>query len=152
MTLPGHQVPGEFVVPGEFAAPGELHLVKKAGAPRGAAGGLLLNQADSFPKLRNVPRVNIVFALLYLLLLLYFLTLLLRMVFDWIQVFARDWRPKGMALVTASFIYRLTDPPLRKLRAMIPPLRIGSVALDLGFLLLIVAVGIGMSLTKSFAA
>ena len=97
-------------------------------------------------------RVTIVFALLYLLLLLYFLTLLLRMVFDWIQVFARDWRPKGAALVGASLVYRLTDPPLRKLRAMIPPLRIGSVALDIGFLLLLVAVGIGMSVTKSLVS
>lgn len=96
--------------------------------------------------------MTIVFALLYLLLLLYFLTLLLRMVFDWIQVFARDWRPKGAALVGASVVYRLTDPPLHKLRALIPPLRIGSVALDIGFLLLLVGVGIGMSITKSFVS
>lgn len=104
-----------------------------------------------FPPPRDcVPRVTIVFALLYLLLLLYFLTLLLRMVFDWIQVFARDWRPKGAALISASFVYRLTDPPLRKLRALIPPLRIGTVALDIGFILLLFVVGIGMSLTKTF--
>ena len=96
--------------------------------------------------------MTIVFALLYLLLLLYFLALLVRMVFDWIQVFARDWRPKGAALVGASVVYRLTDPPLRKLRHMIPPLRIGSMALDIGFLLLIVAVGIGMSVTKSLVS
>ncbi|MBP2414971.1 YggT family protein [Arthrobacter stackebrandtii] len=96
--------------------------------------------------------MTIVFAVLYVLLFLYFLALLVRMAFDWVQVFARDWRPKGAALVGASLIYRLTDPPLRKLRAMIPPLRIGSVALDIGFLLLIVAVGIGMSVTKSLAS
>lgn len=95
--------------------------------------------------------MTIVFALLYLLLFLYFLVLLLRMAFDWVQVFARDWRPKGAALVGASLIYRLTDPPLRKLRAMIPPVRIGQVALDIGFLLLIVLVGIGMSVTRSLA-
>lgn len=95
--------------------------------------------------------MEIVFVLLYLLLLLYFLALLLRMVFDWIQVFARDWRPKGLALVGASVIYRLTDPPLRKLRVMIPPLRIGSMALDIGFLLLIVAVSIGMFFTRTLA-
>lgn len=95
-------------------------------------------------------RVPIVFGFLYLLLLLYFLTLMARLVFDWIQVFARNWRPRGVALVGASFIYRLTDPPLRKLRALIPPLRIGSVSLDIGFLLLLVAVGIGMSVTQSF--
>lgn len=93
----------------------------------------------------------IVFGLLYLLLLLYFLTLMIRLVFDWIQVFSRDWRPRGASLVAASFIYRLTDPPLRKLRALIPPLRIGNVALDIGFLLLLVAVGIGMSVTRNLA-
>lgn len=96
--------------------------------------------------------MTIVFALLYLLLLLYFLALLARMSFDWIQVFARDWRPKGLALVGASLVYRLTDPPLRKLRAMIPPLRIGSMALDIGFLVLIVAIGIGMSLTRNLVS
>ena len=95
--------------------------------------------------------VQIVFGLLYLLLLLYFLTLMIRLVFDWIQVFSRNWRPRGAALLAASFIYRLTDPPLRKLRALIPPLRIGNVALDIGFLLLLVAVGIGMSITRNLA-
>ncbi len=95
--------------------------------------------------------LSLVFGLLYLLLLLYFLTLLVRLVFDWIQVFAREWRPRGAALVGASFIYRLTDPPLRTLRRLIPPLRIGSVALDIGFLLLLVAVGIAMSVTRSLA-
>lgn len=95
--------------------------------------------------------MSIVFGLLYLLFLLYFLTLMGRLVFDWIQVFARDWRPKGAALVGASFIYRLTDPPLRKLRALIPPLRIGNVALDIGFLLLLVGVGVGMNVTRNLA-
>ena len=95
--------------------------------------------------------LSLVFGLLYLLLLLYFLTLMVRLVFDWIQVFAREWRPRGAALVGASFIYRLTDPPLRKLRHMIPPLRIGSVALDIGFLMLLVVVGIAMSVTRSLA-
>lgn len=95
--------------------------------------------------------LSLVFGLLYLLLLLYFLTLMVRLVFDWIQVYAREWRPRGAALVGASIIYRLTDPPLRKLRRMIPPLRIGSVALDIGFLLLLVVVGIAMSVTRSLA-
>ncbi|WP_343038017.1 YggT family protein [Arthrobacter wenxiniae] len=95
--------------------------------------------------------LSLAFGLLYLLLLLYFLTLMIRLAFDWIQVFAREWRPHGAALVAASFIYRLTDPPLRMLRRLIPPLRIGNVALDIGFLLLLVAVGIGMSVTRSLA-
>lgn len=84
--------------------------------------------------------------ILALLLNLYFFVLIARLVFDWIQVFARDWRPKGPVLVLANGIYSLTDPPLRALRRVIPPLRIGGVALDLGFLVLIIAVGIAREL------
>lgn len=87
--------------------------------------------------------------ILALLLNLYFFVLIGRLIFDWVQVFARDWRPKGPVLVVANGVYGLTDPPLRALRKVIPPLRIGGVALDLGFLVLIIAVGIGRGLAAS---
>lgn len=74
------------------------------------------------------------------LLFFYFIILLGRLVFDWVQVFARDWTPTGIVLVIAEVIYTLTDPPLKALRRVIPPLRIGGVALDLGFLVLIFGV------------
>jgi YggT family protein len=83
---------------------------------------------------------------LYLLLYLYFFVLIGRLVFDWVQVFSRDWRPKGPVLVLANGIYTLTDPPLRALRKIIPPLRIGGIALDLGFIVLIIGVSIARSL------
>ncbi len=70
-----------------------------------------------------------------LLLWLYLLTLVLRMVLDWVQYFARDWRPTGVVLVLAEIVYTLTDPPLRLVRRVIPPLRIGNMALDIGFML-----------------
>ncbi|MDV3296732.1 MAG: YggT family protein [Brachybacterium paraconglomeratum] len=84
--------------------------------------------------------------ILSLILSLYLFVLIGRLVFDWVQVFARDWRPKGPVLVLANGIYALTDPPLRALRRVIPPLRLGSVALDLGFLVLILAVSMGRQL------
>lgn len=80
------------------------------------------------------------------LLFLYFVVLLARLVFDWIQVFSRSWRPSGPVLVIAEVVYSLTDPPLRALRRVIPPLRIGGVALDLAFLVLILGVSIARSL------
>lgn len=95
--------------------------------------------------------MSIVFTLLYLLLLLFFLALMVRLVFDWVQVFARDWRPRGVALVAASGIYSVTDPPLKLLRRLIPPLRLGTMSLDIGFMLLLIVVGIGMAVTQSFA-
>jgi YggT family protein len=84
--------------------------------------------------------------ILSFLLFLYFLVLLGRLVFDWVQVFSRDWRPKGVLLVVAEFVYSLTDPPLNALRKVIPPLRLGGVALDLGFLVLIFSVSIASNL------
>jgi YggT family protein len=70
------------------------------------------------------------------LVLAFLLLLIGRLVLDWIQVFARDWRPKGPVLVVAEIIYSATDPPLKLLRRLIPPLRLGSVQLDLAFFIL----------------
>ncbi len=69
---------------------------------------------------------------------LYLVVLIGRMIFSWVQVFARDWRPKGVILVLAEAIFTLTDPPLKFLRRFIPPLRIGMVALDLSFMVVFI--------------
>ena len=86
-----------------------------------------------------------IFGILATALWIYWLILIGRLIFDWVQVFARDWRPKGPVLVIAEAIYTLTDPPLNFLRRFIPPLRLGQISLDLSFLVLILAVGIGVS-------
>ncbi|MDF2966791.1 MAG: YggT family protein [Nocardioidaceae bacterium] len=67
------------------------------------------------------------------------LVLIARFVIDWVQVLARSWRPRGVVLVLCEFIYTLTDPPLRALRSVIPPLRLGTVALDLSPMVLLIA-------------
>jgi YggT family protein len=75
---------------------------------------------------------------LYLLLLV----LMFRLVLDWVQSFARSWRPKGVALVFASSVYSLTDPPMRLMRRIIPPLNLGGISLDMGFLVLVLGIGL----------
>jgi len=83
--------------------------------------------------------VQIVFGVLYLVLWLYLLVLLARLVIDWIQSFARSYRPRGLVLLLFEVVYTLTDPPVRTLRRLIPPLRLGGMMLDLSmFILLIV--------------
>ena len=57
---------------------------------------------------------------------LYWLVFIGRLIFDFVQVFARSWRPSGILLLIAEAIYTVTDPPLRLLRRVIPPLRIGG--------------------------
>jgi YggT family protein len=95
--------------------------------------------------------VSIIFVLLYLILMLFQLGLIVRIVFEVVQAFARRWRPRGIALVAASVIYTVTDPPLKGLRRIIPPLRIGGFALDLAFLVLFLAVTIAMAIVAGLA-
>ena len=61
-----------------------------------------------------------------------------RFVVDWVQVFARSWTPRGPVLVVLEAVYSVTDPPIKALRRVIPPLRIGSFALDLSFLIVMI--------------
>jgi YggT family protein len=89
----------------------------------------------------------IIGALLFVL-NLFFAALICRLVLDWIQVLAREWRPRGPLLLFAECVYTVTDPPLKFLRRLIPPLSLGSVRLDMGFLVLILAVSMTTSLLR----
>ncbi|GAA1198922.1 YggT family protein [Brevibacterium paucivorans] len=82
----------------------------------------------------------IVLQILAWLLSLYVYVLIGRVIIDLIQVFARDWRPTGVVLVLCEFIYTITDPPIKAIRKVIPPLRLGNVAIDLGFILVFIGV------------
>ena len=64
----------------------------------------------------------------------------LRLVVDWVQVFARSWSPKGPVLVVLEVVYSATDPPIKFVRRFVPPLKIGSVALDTSFLIVLISV------------
>ncbi len=85
--------------------------------------------------------------LVYLVLWLFFLLLIARLVLEYIQMFARSWRPRGPLLVVAEVVYTITDPPLKALRRVIPPLKLGQITLDLSFLVLVVLVQLGIYLT-----
>ncbi|GAA1784769.1 MAG: YggT family protein [Actinobacteria bacterium] len=90
--------------------------------------------------------MSLVLEVLRTALFLYFVLLIGRLVFEWVQVFARDWRPKGPVLVVAEAIYTATDPPLKALRRVIPPLRLGNVGIDLSFLVLMLGISVLMSI------
>ena len=71
---------------------------------------------------------------------IYLVVLIGRMIFSWVQVFAREWHPSGILLVVAEGIFTITDPPLKFLRRSIPTLRLGMVALDLSFMILFIVI------------
>ncbi len=80
---------------------------------------------------------------------LYILVLFARFAFDLIQMLSRDWTPKGPILIVAETVYTLTDPPLNFLRRFIPPLRLGGVALDLSFLVLLILLQVGIAVASA---
>ena len=81
--------------------------------------------------------MDAVLSLLKFIVWLYLMVVFGRLILDWIRVFARDWRPRGIVLVLAEAVYTLTDPPLNALRRIIPPLRLGGASIDLAFLVLV---------------
>jgi YggT family protein len=85
--------------------------------------------------------------------LLVFLVLLFaRFVVDWVMVLARSWRPSGLVAAGLEVVYTTTDPPLKAIRKVIPPLNLGSIRLDLGFMVLLIAVLFLRGITTSLAA
>ena len=71
---------------------------------------------------------------------LFIALLWIRFVVDWVQVFARNWTPKGIVLVVLEVVYTITDPPILFIRRFVPPLRLGAIALDTSFIIVLVAV------------
>ena len=83
--------------------------------------------------------MSFVAGILYIAVWIFIAFLWVRFIVDWVQVFARSWSPRGVLLVVLEAVYSVTDPPIKALRRVIPPLRIGNFALDLSFLIVMVA-------------
>jgi YggT family protein len=86
----------------------------------------------------TVSAIHVVQTVLYLVVFLFFVALIVRFVFDWIQYFSREWRPRGPVLVFAEGAYSATDPPMKALRRLLPPLPLGAIRLDLAFPVLMI--------------
>jgi YggT family protein len=98
-----------------------------------------------------VPVVQLIASILNLALLLYVFVLFARLIIDWIPFFNREWRPRGAGLVAAELVYTVTDPPIKLFRRFIPPLRVGSIAIDFGFALTMLLCFILLSVTRAIA-
>jgi len=89
-------------------------------------------------------------AVLYYVLFVFLILLLARIVMETVFNFARDYEPHGVSLLLLEAIFSVTDPPLKALRRLIPPLRLGQIALDLAapvlFLILIVLMQVAQQL------
>ena len=79
----------------------------------------------------------------------FLLVLFARMILSWVPVLVRDWEPKGPMLVFAEIIYSITDPPLKLIRKVLRPVRVGNMMLDLAFIGLAIMVAILMQLNAA---
>ena len=73
-----------------------------------------------------------------------------RLIVDWTMVFARNWRPSGVVAAVLEIAYSVTDPPLRALRRVLPPLRLGSVAIDLAFIVVFIVAYVLISVVSNY--
>jgi YggT family protein len=95
--------------------------------------------------------VALLFGIISTVLLVFLILLFARFVVDWVMVLARSWRPTGIVAAGLEVVYLTTDPPLRAVRKVIPPLNLGSIRLDLGFMVLLIAVVFLRSITNGLA-
>ncbi|WP_395243316.1 YggT family protein [Agromyces sp. MMS24-K17] len=96
--------------------------------------------------------LNVVWSILSTLLLLYFFLMWGRFVLDLVRTFNRSWRPVGVWLVVVESVYTVTDPPVRFFRRLVPPIRLGQIAIDLGWSLAMLLVIILMTVVSGLSA
>lgn len=92
------------------------------------------------------------YAVVYDLLFVFQILLIARIVVVYVMMFARSWRPGRVVAIMLEVIFSITDPPLKALARVIPPLRVGGITLDLSFLVLFIIVQILIIVVRRLAA
>jgi YggT family protein len=87
-------------------------------------------------------------SILVQLLGLFKLALFARIIIDYVRMFARNWRPNSFLLAIFEVVYSITDRPMRFVQRFVPPLRLGGVAIDLSFIVLLIAINFAQNAIK----
>jgi YggT family protein len=91
----------------------------------------------------------LVLSVLSWVLLAFFLMLVARFVLSLIVMFAPQWQPKGPLVLLFEVVYSVTDPFLRPLRRILPPIGAGGIRIDLSMLMLFVLVSLAMTINST---
>ena len=83
--------------------------------------------------------VSIIATILYVALNIFVVVMWARFVLDLVAMLARQWRPRGFVLVLAELAYTITDPPVKAVRRIVPPLRAGGVVIDFSWSIVLIA-------------
>ena len=87
--------------------------------------------------------------ILILILRIYSWILIARIIIEMIQSFSRQFNPPRWFMVLAEPLFMVTDPPVKALRRLIPPLRMGGVALDVSIIVLFLLLSVLMMVVSS---
>lgn len=94
----------------------------------------------------------ILLGVLYYVLLVFWLLLLGRLVVELVRTFAREWRPTGVAVVIIETVFTATDPPIKALRRILPPIPLGPIRLDLSLMIVMLVIIIAMNVVNGLRA
>jgi len=81
--------------------------------------------------------LSITAQIVYLLLYFLYMMLFARFTMSFVLQFGRRWHPGRGAAASLELVWSVTDPPLKALRRVIPPLRVGTVSVDLSAIVLL---------------
>jgi YggT family protein len=95
--------------------------------------------------------MSTIWAAVALALLVFYLMVVARLIAETTRSFARSWRPAGITAIGLEVIYSITDPPMKLLRRLIPPLRLGGVSLDMSVFVLFIIIFILQQIVGSLA-
>ena len=93
--------------------------------------------------------MGLIALVIYWLLQAYFFALIGRFIFDLILSVNRGWRPRGFTVAVVESIYTITDPPLKLVRKVLPPLRLGVMQIDFGWTVVFFAVVFLQNIVRS---
>jgi YggT family protein len=86
--------------------------------------------------------VSLLGSAIYLVIRIFILVLIARIVIEMIQSFSRNFQPPRWFIYIAEPLFVITDPPVKALRRVIPPLKLGGVALDMSVIVLFIILSV----------
>jgi YggT family protein len=89
--------------------------------------------------------LSISLQIVYLALYCFLLALFTRFTMGAVLTYGRRWRPGRGAAATMEVVWSVTDPPIKALRRLIPPVRVGAAAFDVATLVVFLIVYVLMT-------
>ena len=82
--------------------------------------------------------VSILAWVVFVALGVFILFMWVRLILDWARALQPRWRPKGALLVIAELCFSVTDPPVKLVRRVVKPIRIGGAQLDFAWSIVLI--------------